>query len=152
MVAQTTYNDTPAVGFNGMLAEQFSLRQVDSGLADSVVALGSPVIASVAGTKVTYGPAEADDDPVAVAIYASAKETIDSTFQYEEKEMMPLLRLGRYYAVANAALALGSEVGYDPATGKVGAVSAGVTTTALGKTTTVAAADGDLVIIQIDLL
>ena len=60
-----------------------------------------------------------------------------------------MMHKGRYYAVANAAIAPEAEVAYDPATGKVGAVSAGVTTAAFGRAKTSAGGDGDLLIIEL---
>ena len=45
MSGQTTYEDTPAIGFSGLLAEPFSLSQIDSGLVGDVggIALGVAV-------------------------------------------------------------------------------------------------------------
>ena len=43
MTAQLTYQQTPAIGFKGMLAEQFSQRQVDSYVAEGSIISGDAV-------------------------------------------------------------------------------------------------------------
>lgn len=149
MSVQTTYDQTPAIGFNGMLAEQFSQRQIDTGIVESgPFALGLAVKRGT--TDQQYEACVADDDVEGIALFShGAEKQTDGTFEYEDEHSFPVLTEGRYYAIANAALAVGAAVAYDPATGKVGAVSGGVTTTAFGVAKTTAAADGDLLIIQI---
>ena len=147
MSVQTTYPDTPAVGYNGMLAQQFSLRQVDSGLVETgPTVLGQAVSPGTADGQ--YINAVADGVVSGVAIYQGASEF--PSLQYEDKEAFPVLSKGRYWATANGALAINAAIAYDPATFKVGAVVGTVTTLAFGKAITSSAADGDLIIVEVD--
>ena len=149
MVAQTTYEDTPVIGFNGMLAEQFSLRQVDSGLAQGALLLGVAVKPGTADGQ--YIPCIADDGVTGVVLYEGGTvENQSGDFTYADKAPFPVLSKGRYYAVANAAVAVGAVIAYDPATRKVGAVVGATTTLAFGKAITSAAADADLIIVEVD--
>ena len=150
MVAQLTYDETPVIGYNGMLAQQFSLRQVDSGLVETAaIGLGVAVVPGTADGQ--YVAAAADEAVSGIAIYEGASETAkDGTFEYDVKDSFPVLSKGRYYATANGALAIDAAIAYDPATGKVGAVSGGTTTLAFGKAITSSAADGDLIIVEVD--
>ena len=146
---QLTYSETPEIGFPGLVAQPFSLRQIDSALAEGAIGLGTGV--SVGTADGQYIPSVADGTVAGIAVYDGAKENIaDAAFVYADKEQFPLLNKGRYYATANAALAIGAVLGYDPATGKVGAVVGATTTLAFGKAVTSAAADGDLLVVELD--
>ena len=147
MSVQTAYPDTPVVGFNGMLAQQFSLRQVDSGLVETAaIALGRAVSpGTLDGQYIATVP---DAAVSGVAIYQGASEF--AVLEYAVGEAFPVLSKGRYWAIANAALAVNAVVAYDPATGKVGAVVGATTTLAFGKAITSSAADADLIIIEVD--
>lgn len=150
MSAQTSYSQTPVVAFNGMIAQEFSLRQIDSGLAEgAAVGLG---VAMKPGTGLDqYVAAEADDAVTGATVFATQDvESQTDPFEYLEDTSFPLMVKGRYWAVANAALAKNAVVAYDPATSKVGPVSGGVTTLAFAKVITAAAADDDLVLIEVD--
>jgi hypothetical protein len=147
MSVQTAYPDTPVVGFNGMLAQQFSLRQVDSGLVETgPTVLGQAVSPGTLDGQ--YINAVADGVVSGVAIYQGASEF--PTAQYLDKEAFPVLSKGRYWATANGALAVGAVIAYDPATFKVGAVVGATTTLAFGKAITSSAADTDLIIVEVD--
>ena len=242
MSVQTTYGDTPVIGFNGMLAQEFSLRQVDSGLAESAIVIGAAVKAGTSDGQ--YVPAAATDTVLGIAIYNTAKERPESAASkvlqwdadfvtsnsitleidgaaiagspvvfsgdqattlalvlaainaeaaysavaqglngvlvtsitttafslsstvtlgasqavaseievssliYFAKDSFPVLAKGRYYAVANAAIAINAAVGYDPVLQRVGAAG-GLTTAAFGKAITSAAAAGDLLVIEV---
>ena len=149
MTVQTTYDQTPDIGFNGMLAENFSLRQIDSGLVEGGdIALG---VAVKRGTNDNqYEACVADDAVEGIAVFSHHQERVaGAAFVYEEEGQLPVLYKGRYYAIANAALAVGASVAYDPATGKVGAVVGATTTLAFGTAKTSSAADGDLLIIEL---
>jgi hypothetical protein len=149
MTVQTTYDQTPAIGFNGMLAEQFSLRQVDSGLAEGG-ALGLAVAVKRGTTDNQYVAAAADEAVEGVVIYSHHEENPGGDFEYPEKSAVPVLSKGRYYGVANAAIAVGAALAYDPATGKVGAVVGTTTTLAFATAKTSAGADGDLLIVEVN--
>lgn len=151
MSVQTTYSDTPAIAFAGMLAEQFSLRQIDSGIAEGALALGQAV--KDGSSDAQYVPAAADDAVTGIAVFSSDIEQDDAgAVTYADKAQVPVLKLGRYYATANGALAKGASVAYDPNDGKVGAVVGATTTLAFGKAVTASAADGDLIIVELNLL
>ena len=142
---------TPAIGFEGMLAEQFSLRQIDSGLNATGDNLGLGRVVKPSGVKDgEYILCVPDDAVTGVVIYSAARENQSGDFVYADKSAFPVLSKGRYYAVANAALAVGAVIAYDPTTGKVGAVVGATTTLAFGKAITSAAADDDLLIVEVD--
>lgn len=149
MTVQTSYEDNPAIAFNGMLAEQFSLRQIESGLVEgSTFLLGQAVKPGTADGQ--YVAALADDAVAGIVIYSGSSENQSDDFKYEEKDQIPVLSKGRYYATANAALAIGDVIAFDPVTGKVGLVVGATTTLAFGKAITSSSADGDLLIIEVD--
>ena len=151
MSGQTTYTDTPAIGFSGLLAEPFSLNQIDSGLVEEAagIVLGSCV---KPGTdKDQYVPVVADDAVYGMAVFAhTPQENQSGTFTYEDKTQFPVLSKGRAWATANGVLAKSAVVAYDPADGKVGAVVGATTTLAFGVAFTASAADGDLIIVEVD--
>ena len=151
MTVQTSYEQTPVIGFNGMLAQQFSLRQVDSGLVENgPIMLGAGV---KRGTTDNQYVASAPNELVeGIAIYSHHQENPGGDFEYMDKAAIPVLTRGRYYAVANGAIAIADIVAYDPATGKVGARGPGTTTLEFGLAVTTAAADGDLVIVEIQTI
>lgn len=148
MTVQTSYDQNPAIGFTGMLAESFSLTQIDSRLAEGDIALG--VALKRGSSDVQAAPCVADDavDGIAVFSYGKEKES-DGSYQYNDESQLPMLYKGRYYAEANNAIAYNAAVAYDPATGKVGAVSGGVTTLAFGTAKTTSGADGDIIIVEL---
>lgn len=150
MTVQTTYDQTPAIGFNGMLAEQFSLSQVDSGLVESgPFTLGLAV--KRGSTDNQYVACVADDAVEGAVIFSYHQENQpDGTFVYKDEAAVPVLTKGRYYAVANAAIAVGAAIAYDPATEKVGAVVGATTTLAFATAKTSAGADGDLLIVEVN--
>lgn len=152
MSAQTTYNQSPAIGFQGMMSEGFyGVKQIDSGLVEAAaIGLGVALINGTADNQ--YKEAVADAAAVGVSIYVSGSEqAADGTIEYGVKEQLPVMRKGRFYAVANAAIAKGADVAFDPATKKWGAVVGGTTTLAVGKAIKTAGADGDIFAVEIDL-
>lgn len=150
MSVQTTYSEDFAKGFVGLMAEPLSLSQVDSGKAEGgSIGLGVALAAGTADGQ--YAAAAADDAVLGLAVFHGAHEKeADGSYVYAEKEMMPVLKRGRVWMTAGAALAKGSVVGYNPATGKVQAVAGGTTTLAMGLAVTSSAADGDLIVIDFD--
>lgn len=148
MSAQSSYSDTPAIALEGMIAEQFSLRQVDSGLAEGAIAMAACVKFGTLDGQ--YVPCVADDAVDGVAILQGASLGVD--VGYADKEAFPVLSVGRYYAVADGALSVGDEVAQIIATGKVAAESAGTTTLAFAKvfTSVTGVVDtNDLVILEL---
>lgn len=149
MSVQTSYSEDMVKGFNGMLAEQFSMRQVDSGLVETA-AIGLGVALAAGSADSQYVAAAADDAVLGISLYEPTREHGAGSYEYAVKEEMPVLKKGRVWMTAGAALAVGAQVGYNPATGKVQAVAGGVTTLAMGVSVTSAAADGDLIVIEFD--
>lgn len=152
MSAQTTYDQTPAVGFVGMLAEQFSARQVDSGLAfNGIVKPGYPVKPGFDGEPGKFERVDAGDAPYGIAIFSHHKEKeADGTFVYQEKEQFPILRKGRVYLEASKAIPIGADVNWVISSEKVtDAAPGGTSTLNFGKAITAAAADGDLIIVEV---
>lgn len=151
MSGQTSYEETPAIGFAGMLAEPFSLQQIDSGLVEDAAGLKLGVAVKPGTAKDQYVPCVADDVVTGVVVFAhTPQENQSGDFTYEDKTQFPVLSKGRYWATANAALAKGAAIAFDPATSKVGAVVATTTTLAFGKAITASAADGDLIMVEVD--
>lgn len=148
MTVQTSYDQNPAVGFNGLLAESFSLTQIDSRLAEGDIVLGQAIKRGSSDAQAV--PCVADDavDGIAVFSYGKEKEP-DGSFKYADKQQLPMLYKGRYWAEANSAIAYGASVAYDPATGKVGAVVGATTTLAFGVAKSTSGGDGDLIIVEL---
>ena len=148
MSVQTTYSADMVKGFKGMLAEPFSMRQVDSGLVETA-AVGLGVALTTGTADGQYVAAAADDAVLGISLYEPTRELASGgTYEYAVKEQMPVLKKGRVWMTAGAALAVGAEVAYNPATGKVQAVAGGTTTLAMGLAVTSSSADGDLIVIE----
>lgn len=148
MVVQTSYPDSFVEGFAGLKAEPFSLNQVDTGIASEQIALGACVVHG-SGDDV-YDVAAIDETPVGVAIYdLSHEKDADGSYKFAAEDSFPVLSSGRVWMVANAALSVGAAVSWDPATSKVGANGAG-TTENFGIIRKASAADGDLVIVELN--
>ena len=113
MVVQTSYPETPAKAFNGMLAEQFSMRQLDSYFVEGSSGL-------MAGQAVERG----SDPEKQVVQLATLANFIGVTVQalqdletvgtdkplYSEKEIAPVMDDGRIWVYAGEAVAVGAEV------------------------------------------
>ncbi len=109
MSVQTSYPDTPVIGFQGMLAEQFSLRQVDSGIAESAaIALGQVVTNVGSSSDAQYEAVANQAAATGVAIYQGSSEF--ASLEYAVGESFPVLSKGRYYAVAGEAIAVGDSI------------------------------------------
>lgn len=146
MVVQLTYEDTPAIAFNGMLAQQFALRQVDSGLAEGDILLGQAVSPGTADGQ--YIPTVADAAVSGIVIYSGSTENQSGDFTYLDKAQIPVLSKGRYYATAAGTTVIDDVLAFVIASGDVGPVSAGNTTLAFGKAITSGGAD-DLIIVEV---
>jgi len=150
MSGQTTYEAAPPKGFVGLLAEPFSLNQVDSGLVAGGGDLGLGRAVKPGTNDGEYIICAADDAVAGVSIFAHHNENQSGDMVYKDKQAFPVLSKGRYWATANAAIAIGTEMGWDPATTKVGAVVGTTTTLAFGVAKTSSAADGDLIIVEVN--
>lgn len=150
MSGQTTYEAAPPKGFLGLLAEPFSLNQVDSGLNAIGGDLGLGRAMKPGTNDGEYVLCVADDAVTGITIFAHHNENQSGAVSYADKQAFPLLSKGRYWAVANAAVAVGDELGWVPADAKVGAVVGATTTLAFGVAKTSSAADGDLIIVEVN--
>jgi len=149
MTAQLTYAQSPAIGFQGMIAENFVVKQIDSGLVETA-ALGLGWALSDGTADNQFVKAAADAAPVGVSVHVSGMEqAADGSVTFAVKEALPVMKKGRILVVANAAVAKGADLAFDPATNKWGAVVGGTTTLALGVAHTSAAADGDVIVMEI---
>ena len=151
MTAQTTYDQTPAVGFSGMLSEQFSQRQVDSYLAVPGPIASGDAVEYVASTEnvrhaTVLGTAA---NIIGVALFSLHQENPEGTFMYKDKSEFPVIARGRVYAVAGGAVAVGDELTPSTGTGTkwTSGANAGATTKAYARTA--AGADGDIFIIEL---
>jgi hypothetical protein len=142
MSVQTAYPDTPAIGFEGMLAEQFALRLVQSGLVETAaVPLGKAVTNVGTSSDAQYVAAVNTGAVVGVAIFEGSKE-FSPTAEYAVGEAFPVLSKGRYYAVAGEAIAVGDQVAQTTADLKMSNTEEATTTLFFGKAITSAALDG----------
>jgi hypothetical protein len=150
MSGQTSYADTPDIGFMGMIAEHFSNRQIDSGLAALPILAGAPV-KDVAGSDDQYVTGTTTAAVTGVAVYEPNQEHESGDYSYPVNGQFPVMREGRLYVVAGGAILKGADVGYNPTTKKYSSTIGASTTLKVGKAHTKAAADGDVFIMAIDL-
>lgn len=151
-MSQLDYSAAPAIAQSGMLAEQFSLRQVDSFLAEGVVSFGFPVVYGTAETQCKHALATTDVFLGLALIEKNIPQTLAGVAQYDDEDMVAVIRYGRVWAIAGEAVSAGEPVfaGLGANLGKFYNDSA--TNTRLeckGKFVTSAAADGDLVLIEL---
>ena len=112
MSVQTTYGVTPAVAYLGMLAEQFSQRQIDSFLTEDVIIAGravergtdpaTQVLQLSSAATAVYG--------VSVASYENIETPEGALITYAAKSSIAVMERGRIWVHAGAAVAVGAEV------------------------------------------
>ena len=151
MVAQLTYEKDPAVGFKGMISQNFtSPRQIDSGLAEGAILVGNGVEpGTAAGQYITLADA-ANFAGVAVYFAGIEKEVGATELELDDGKQLAVMSRGRVFAVAGGVIAKGAQI--VPVAGAdtkfiqlVGAITCKVRAVAL----TAAAADGDLIEIEL---
>ena len=147
---QLTYDQTPAVGFSGMLAEQFSQRQVDSYLAVPGPVASGDAVEYVASTENVRHATVLSDAAnfIGVALFSLHQENPEGTFMYKDKTEFPVIARGRVYAVAGGAVTVGAEVVPSTGTGTKFTAGAGTASTK-AYARTAAGADGDIFIIEL---
>lgn len=150
MSAQLTYNQTPDIGLPGMIAEQFSQRQINSYLAE--------------GGDIAFGQAvEAGTDPATQAIQLATLAnffgvTVEATGTpkpfaggeavYRDETMMAVMQRGRIYVVADDPVTVGAEV--VPSLGAGTKFTPGTGTADIrAYARTAAGADGDIFMIEL---
>ena len=150
MSVQTTYAQTPAVAYPGMIAQEFSNRQIDSFKVEGTTIVGGQAVElgtdpegqakQLATAANVYG--------VAVSSYEN-KEKTNSTIEFADNEMVAVMQQGRIWVQASALTAANVEV--VPGTGSSSGKWAAGTGTGLRRaiSKTAAAADGDLMLIEL---
>ena len=112
MSAQDSYDETPVVAYKGMLAEQFSSRQIDSYLAVS------PVADVGGGQAVERGNLDGQAKQLAsvgnwlgvsVTQYGD-RENQSGEIIYPEGHAFPVMIQGRIWVESGAAVAVGDQV------------------------------------------
>ncbi len=109
MVAQTTYNETPAAGFAGMLNELFHPRVVDTNIAEGAVPIGQPVKKGTADAQGIVATA-AGDILNGISLFASDLVNDSGTPTWSDEEAFPVLRSGRMYVTAGETVVKGDPV------------------------------------------
>ena len=112
MSAQDTYNETPVVGYKGMLAEQFSSRQIDSYLAESPVANiggGQGVERGTADGQAIQLATVGNWFGVAVTQYGD-RENQSGEIVYPAGSAFPVMIQGRIWVESGGAVAVGDQV------------------------------------------
>ena len=112
MAVQLSYGETPVVGYKGMLAEQFSSRQIDSYLAVSPVADvggGQGVERGNLDGQAKQLAAVGNWFGVSVTQYGD-RENQSGEIVYPEGSAFPVMIQGRIWVESGAAVAAGEEV------------------------------------------
>ncbi len=116
MVAQLTYDQTPAVAYAGMISEQFSQRQIDSFLAEDAIIGGYAVERGTDGeNQVLVLTTAVDLYGVAVASYQDKETLPGAQITFDIKDSLPVMYRGRIWVESSGAVAVGDEV--TPGTG-----------------------------------
>lgn len=114
MSAQTTYNAAPAVALPGMIAEHFSLRQIDSYLVGGTVAIpfGYPCVQDPVD-----GTAHIGDSPnstfIGISVFAqqlNVQDIATGVVSYKPKDQIPVMKRGRIWVKAGGPIAMGGAV------------------------------------------
>jgi len=112
MAVQTSYGETPVIGYKGMLAEQFSSRQIDSYLATSPVADvggGQGVERGALDGQAKQLAAVGNWLGVSVTQYGD-RENASGEIIYPAGHAFPVMIQGRLWVESGAAVAIGEEV------------------------------------------
>ena len=146
MVAQLTYDVDPAIGFKGMLSQNFNQpKQLESRISEGgTILYGNAVEAGTLAEQVVTLAAAADF--AGVAIFAHTQE---SSTGYDAGKSLPIMTKGRVWVLSGGVVTVGAEVVPDTAADTrfvVGTATSDLKAIAL----TAAAATGDL--IEIELL
>ena len=153
MSAQTSYDATPGIGFAGMLAESTNVKQADSYLAEGAILPGYAV---KLGTNIDQAiQITANSDTViGIAVYNDGREQDDAgVVTIKDKTSLAVLKKGRIMVTAGEAVAFGESV-FAGVGGEAGKFyndnGGGSRATVTGATFhTAAAADGDIVVIEL---
>ncbi len=149
MSGQTTYDDTPAIGFQGMLGEPFSLSQVDSGIVETA-AMPLGIAVKPGSATGLFVACVATDAVYGVSVFAhSPQENQTGDFAYDVESQFPVLSKGRYWAIADGAIAIGADVAQVIASEKVSTTVGASSTLAFAKAVSASAADGDLIMVEV---
>lgn len=140
MSVQTTYGITPAVAYPGMLAEQFSERQVDSFLAENNIVAGRAVMRGTDPTAQVLQLSTSVDNLYGVAVAAIQDNEVaeGGSITYNAEASVPVMYRGRIWVLSSAAVAVDDQVvpGLDGNSGKWVAGTSGSKIKAVARTAT----------------
>ena len=143
---QLTYSKEMAEALLGLKGGTFQNDSIISMLAEAAVGIGMPVERGTDKAKQCKALAAVDNFAGVALLTLGMEQDASGVVQYADEAMVPVMQQGRVYVTAGAAIVAGAEV--IPATS--GKFSTG-TSDAVVKAFAVeaAAADGDLVLIQL---
>ena len=147
-----TYGEDPAVGFAGMISENFTSPQMmESALAEGELQVGDAVQLGTANQQ--FAPLAAAADFAGVVVYFAGiekdpKALPGAVLKIADKQQCAVMHRGRVWVIAGGAVTKGAEV--VPSTGASTKFTAGngegqVRAVAISE----AAADGDLLEIEL---
>lgn len=150
MTVQTTYNSNTAIGIPGMIAEQFSQRQIDTSLAENTsIGFGQAVEPGTdPATQSIRLATLANFSGVVVEATATPKPFAGGDAVYAENRLMPVMRRGRIYVTAGGAVDVGDEVVPSLGNNTKFTAGAGIALTK-AYARTAAGADGDIFMIEL---
>lgn len=153
MSAQTTYNETPSAAFEGMIAQSFSLSQIDSGLVSgSSILLGQPV--SSAGSEDTYYTTSTEEQVHGIAVYKpdGIEKQPDGSFEYSVNQQFPVMKKGRFWGKVAGNYSMGTEVAWVEGTSKWSTTIDAASTYRAARVVSGATADGALALLEFDFM
>lgn len=112
MSAQDTYNDRPPVATAGMIAEHFSLRQIDSWLAGEEIPFGVACVLSATDDRQVVQAAAGTDKFVGISVFSqqlNVQDIATGAVSYKEKEQLPVMSKGRVWVKSAVAVNYGED-------------------------------------------
>jgi len=112
MVAQLTYNAQPAVAIPGMIAEMFSLRQIDSWLAGGEIPFGFPVSISSTDPDQVVVATSPSDTFVGISVFAhqlNVHDILTGECHYQLTDQVPVMSKGRVWVLSAGAVEFGED-------------------------------------------
>jgi hypothetical protein len=111
-MSQLAYNQDPAIGREGLIADN-SFRDVLSRVAETDLPAGR-VVTKGTDEKEAKLPAAAADitgkDVLGITVFDASREPHTATDEYEATDVIPVLRRGRIWMVAEDAVTEGDDV------------------------------------------
>ena len=153
MSAQSTYDETPAIAQVGQIAEQFSQRQVDSGVAEGAITLGDAVSRGTnAGQYQQLTGAATNVRGVMIGSTGAdqAVPAAGATLAAADEDPVSVMVRGRVWVKAGGAVVIDAEVtpGLDASAGEWSS-GANLLSDVRAFARTAAGAQGDLLMIEL---